>query len=88
MGHWILVTLYRKNKVLGGCEVFDSLGRSKMATPIQLCDYIRQLNVSITYSNVQIQSYTSDFCGLFCVARFFYQLLMVKIRQNSEVTLI
>ena len=69
-GHWILLTYFRKNKKLVYCEIFDSLAQNIYDFPILIVEYIRLLDVPVKYSHTQIQSYFSDFCGLFCIARF------------------
>ena len=69
-GHWILLTYFRKNKKLVYCEIFDSLAHNISEIPMLIVEYIRSLDVPVKYSHTQIQSYLSDFCGLFCIARF------------------
>ena len=69
-GHWILLTYFRKNKKLVYCEIFDSLAHNISDFPMLIVEYIRLLDVPVKYSHTQIQSYFSDFCGLFCIARF------------------
>ena len=69
-GHWILLTYFRKNKKLVYCEIFDSLAHNISELPMLIVEYIRSLDVPVKYSHTQIQSYFSDFCGLFCIARF------------------
>ena len=70
VGHWILLTIFTKNKTLVRCEVFDSLGGGRVGLPTLIHDYIRSLQIDVKYSNIQIQSHFSDFCGLFCAGRF------------------
>ena len=70
VGHWILLTIFTKNKVLVRCEVFDSLAGGRDGLPTLIHDYISRLQIDIKYSNIQIHSYFSDFCGLFCAGRF------------------
>ena len=74
-GHWMLITFFNKNKTLVKCEVFDSLAQHKSDLPSMIQDYIRSLKSPAKYSTTQIQSNFSDFCGLFCVARFMSILL-------------
>ena len=74
-GHWMLITFFNKNKTLVKCEVFDSLAQHKSDLPSMIQDYIRSLKSPTKYSTTQIQSNFSDFCGLFCVARFMSILL-------------
>ena len=63
VGHWILLTIFTKNKVLVRCEVFDSLASGRDGLPSRIDDYISRLEIrDIKYSNIQIQSYFSDFC--------------------------
>ena len=74
-GHWVLLTFFNKNKTLIKCEVFDSLAQHTSDLPPMLQDYIRLLKTPVKYSITQIQSDFSDFCGLFCIARFMSILL-------------
>ena len=74
-GHWMLITFFNKNKTLVKCEVFDSLAQHKSHLPPMIQDYIRLLKSPVKYSTTQIQSNFSDFCGLFCIARFMSILL-------------
>ena len=74
-GHWILLTVFSKNKKLVKCEVFDSLAQHISEFPLVVRDYIRFLEIPMKYSNTQIQSNFSDFCALFCMARFMLVLL-------------
>ena len=69
-GHWVLLTYFRKNKKLIHCEIFDSMGYNTNELPPLIREYIRCLDIHVEYSYTQIQSYFSDFCGLFCIARF------------------
>ena len=87
VGHWLLVTLFRKNNVFTLFEIFDSLGYGKQGVPLQLFEYISRLNINVKYSTVRIQSYTSDFCGLFYVGRFLSNEKQLKFRSyfNSQV---
>ena len=74
-GHWVLLTFFSKNKTLIKCEIFDSLAQPIPDLPIALQDYIRLLKIPVKYSTTQIQSDFSNFCGLFCMARFMSILL-------------
>ena len=74
-GHWVLITFFSKNKTLIKCEIFDSLSQPMSDFPPALQDYIRLLKIPVKYSTTQIQSDFSDFCGLFCMARFMSVLL-------------
>ena len=51
VGHWILLTIFTKNKTLVRCEVFDSLGGGRVGLPTLIHDYISSLQVDIKYSN-------------------------------------
>ena len=70
VGHWVLLTIFTKNETLTRCEVFNSLGGGRTELPTLIHDYIRTLQINVKYSNIQIQSHFSDFCGLFCAGRF------------------
>ena len=70
VGHWILLTIFTKNKILVRWEVFHSLGGGRVGLPTLIHDYISSLQIDIKYSNIQIQSHFSDFCRLFCAGRF------------------
>ena len=70
VGHWVLLTIFTKNETLTRCEVFNSLGGGRTELPTLIHDYIRTLQITVKYSNIQIQSHFSDFCGLFCAGRF------------------
>ena len=78
-GHWLLLTFFHKNKTLVKCEVFDSLAQPISDYPSTLQDYIRSLKISVKHSSTQIQSDFSDFCGLFCIARFMSVLLNERL---------
>ena len=78
-GHWVLLTFFRKNKTFVKCEVFDSLSQPMSDYPPALQDYIRSLKIPVKYSATQIQSDFSDFCGLFCIARFMSVLLNERL---------
>ena len=69
-GHWILITYFRRNKKLVCCEIFDSMAYNINKLPKLIVEYIRSLDIPVKYSHTQIQSYLSDYCGLFCIARF------------------
>lgn len=74
-GHWMLITFFNRNKTLIKCEIFDSVAQHMSDLPPALQDYIRLLKIPVKYSTTQIQSDFSDFCGLFCMARFMSILL-------------
>ena len=74
-GHWLLLTLYFKKNNLVYCELFDSLGLDKQGIPLILRDYIRSFKVKVKYLSTQLQSMSSDFCGLYCVCRFLSNIL-------------
>ena len=78
-GHWVLITFFSKNKVLIKCEIFDSLAQPISNLPPALQDYIRLLKTPVRYLTVQIQSDLSDFCGLFCMARFMSILINERL---------
>ena len=79
MGHWVSISTYveRGSVIL---EVFDSL-----ALPISLLsENIRRMimssNFDILKKNQQIlQSMTSNFCGIYCIARFISLLKEVSL---------
>ena len=75
----VLLTFFHKNKTLVKCEVFDSLAQPMSDYPSTLQDYIRSLKISVKHSSTQIQSDFSDFCGLFCIARFMSVLLNERL---------
>ena len=74
-GHWVLLTFFCKNKSIFRCEVFDSLAQRVSDLPPEIQDYIRLVKSPVKYSITQIQSDFSDFCGIFCIARFMSILL-------------
>ena len=78
-GHWVLITFFSKNKALIKCEIFDSLAQPISNLPPALQDYIRLLKTPVRYLTVQIQSDLSDFCGLFCMARFMSILINERL---------
>ena len=78
-GHWVLITFFSKNKALIKCEIFDSLAQPISNLPPALQDYIRLLKIPVRYLTVQIQSDLSDFCGLFCMARFMSILINERL---------
>ena len=99
-GHWILATIFKENKYIA-IEIFDSLALGSDLLPNQLRRQLGQLG-KLNYSNLQIQSYTSDYCGLFCLyrclsinaghtlERFYRSFSMTNLNDNDSkvVTLI
>ena len=78
MGHWLLVTFFFLDEVLTSCEVFDSLGGGEKSVPLHLSEYISNLRVDVKYSNIRLQAFNSDFCGIFCITRFLSILIDEK----------
>ena len=78
-GHWILVTFFKENKHIN-IEIFDSLALGGNSLPHQLSSQLDHIG-KLMYSKIQIQSFTSDYCGLFCL----YRCLSINIAQPLDV---
>lgn len=78
-GHWILTTFFKTNKYMT-IEIFDSLALGSDSLPAELGRQFGHLG-KLVYSNLQIQAYTSDYCGLFCL----YRCLSINIGQPLDL---
>ena len=70
VGHWLLISLYYKNRKLIKCEIFNSIKQPITKIPIVIIQYIRDLKTRIDYLNEKLQHISSIFCGFYCIARF------------------
>ena len=66
------------DEVLTLYEIFDSLGGGEKSVPLHLSEYISDLRVDVNYSNIRLQAFTSNFCGIFCINRLLSILIDEK----------
>lgn len=69
-GHWVLISYFIYDYKLIFCEIFDSLSLNENILPTNIIEYISSLKTHVKYSKIRVQSLESEFCGIFCIARF------------------